>query len=121
MNRLESRYVKKYHIPQEVLDAFITYDWPGNIRELENTIEPMFVMSDGAQLNPALLPGEMRKEAPPYALSSFKSVSEAATKNAEKRMIKDVLGAHNQNRTQAAKMLGSSRRTLQNKIKEYDL
>jgi len=121
MNRLESRYVKKCHIPQEVLDAFMAHDWPGNIRELENTIERMFVMSDGASLNPDLLPGEIRKLSTPAANSSFKSVSEAATRGAEKHMIENALAANNQNRTRAAKILGISRRTLQNKIKEYDL
>jgi two-component system, NtrC family, response regulator AtoC len=121
LNRLESKYRKKCQIPQEVLDAFIAHDWPGNIRELENTVERMFVMSGGAELNPDLLPGEMRTSPTPAANSSFKSVSEAAAHSAEKRMIENALAANDQNRTRAAKVLGISRRTLQNKIKEYDL
>jgi two-component system response regulator HydG len=84
-------------------------------------IERIFVLSEGATLDPALLPAEMLSGITPARSSNFKSQTEAATRGAEKQMIVNALNETNQNRTRAAKSLGISRRTLQNKIKELDL
>lgn len=121
VKRLEIKYKKTVEVPQEALSAFVGYDWPGNIRELENVIERMFVLSEGTMLDPALLPGDICSKAVPTENASFKSQTEAVTRSAEKQMITDALSATAQNRTKAAKLLGISRRTLQNKIKEYGL
>jgi DNA-binding NtrC family response regulator len=121
VNRLAARYKRSVGIPQEIVNAFVTYHWPGNIRELENVIERIFVLSEGATLDPALLPAEMLSGITPARSSNFKSQTEAATRGAEKQMIVNALNETNQNRTRAAKSLGISRRTLQNKIKELDL
>jgi DNA-binding NtrC family response regulator len=121
VKRLATKYKRMVGISQEVLNAFVGYDWPGNVRELENVIERMFVLSEDAVLDPALLPGEIGSKAAPFVGSSFKSQSEAVTRSAEKQMIMDALHTTAQNRTKAAKILGISRRTLQNRIKEYGL
>jgi two-component system, NtrC family, response regulator HydG len=102
------------------LNAFVAYDWPGNIRELENVIERMFVLSEGAAVDPSLLPGELRSGIPAKN-SSLKSQAEAVAHSAERQMIVNALNTTDQNRTKAARILGISRRTLQNKIKEYSL
>jgi two-component system, NtrC family, response regulator AtoC len=121
VHRLTSRYKRQMGIPAEVLDAFIAYDWPGNIRELENVIERMFVLSEVGILDPTLLPPEMNSTIAPISNSSFKSRTEAVTRSAEKQMVMNALNSTDQNRTRAAKILGISRRTLQNKIKEWGL
>jgi two-component system, NtrC family, response regulator AtoC len=121
IKRLGAKYNRMTTATPEVLRAFVGYHWPGNIRELENVIERMFVLSEGPVLDPALLPNEISLEAAPSENSLFKSQADAVTRSAEKQMIVDALDGNAQNRTKAAKFLGISRRTLQNKIKEYDL
>jgi DNA-binding NtrC family response regulator len=121
MNRLTAKYKRNVGIPQDVLSAFVAYDWPGNIRELENVIERMFVLSEGSILDMALLPHEMHSEITPAVNCGFKSRTDAAAHSVEKQMIVNALNTNDQNRTRAAETLGISRRTLQNKIKEYDL
>jgi transcriptional regulator with PAS, ATPase and Fis domain len=121
LHRLETRYRRRSQIPSEVLNAFSAYDWPGNIRELENVIERMFVLSEGSTLDPGLLPDEIRSGIPPAHSSSFKSQREGVVRSTEKQMIINALNTTDQNRTRAAKALGISRRTLQNKMKEYGL
>jgi two-component system, NtrC family, response regulator AtoC len=121
LKRLGTKYRRTVSVTREALNAFVGYDWPGNIRELENVIERMFVLSEGTVLDPALLPGEICSSAVSTQSSSFKSQAEAVTRSAEKQMITEALNTAAQNRTKAAKILGISRRTLQNRIKEFDL
>ena len=121
IHRLENRYRRRVGIPDEILDTLIACDRPGNIRELENVMERMYVLPEGPMLDPKLLPVEMRSGIAPSTDSSFKSRTEAAARGAEKRMIVDALNATGQNRTRAAKIPGISRRTLQSKIKDFDL
>jgi DNA-binding NtrC family response regulator len=121
VHRLAAKYNRSVEIPQEVLNAFFFYGWPGNIRELENVIERMFVLSEGAILDAALLPAEMNHKVASDENFSFKSRTEAAVRVAEEQMIVNALNTTDQNRTRAAKSLGISRRTLQNKIKELGL
>ncbi len=121
LSRLTARYRRRVGIPPEVFNAFVSYDWPGNIRELENVIERMFVLSEGTILDPALLPNEMHPGDAAAADSSLKSRTEAIIRSAERQIIMNALNSAHQNRTRAAKVLNISRRTLQNKIKEFDL
>jgi two-component system, NtrC family, response regulator AtoC len=121
IDRLATRYKRSVEIPPEILNAFIAYDWPGNIRELENVVERMFVLSEGAMLDTALLPVEMNSQNVSDANSSFKSRTETVARSTEKQMIANALNSTDQNRTRAAELLGISRRTLQNKIKEFGL
>jgi len=105
----------------EVIDAFLRHDWPGNIRELENAVERMVLMSDADALGPELLPAELRGTTANAAPSNFKERLDEIVCTSEKQMIVDALNKIDQNRTRAAELLGISRRTLQNKIKEYGL
>jgi two-component system response regulator AtoC len=121
-----TKFATKYrrtvtHIAPEVIAVFSSYDWPGNIRELENVLERMMVMSEEDILGLDLLPTEISGKTLTPGPSGLKEKLESISSITEKQMIIDALNQSNQNRTRAAKLLGISRRTLQHKIKEYGL
>jgi two-component system response regulator AtoC len=115
----ERRPVKQ--VRPEVIDAFLRHDWPGNIRELENTVERIALMSDSDELGPELLPAELCGPISGPSRLGFKERLGDIVCSSEKQMIEDALNKTGQNRTWAAELLGISRRTLQNKIKEYGI
>ncbi|HUW62451.1 MAG TPA: sigma-54 dependent transcriptional regulator [Candidatus Bathyarchaeia archaeon] len=95
---------------------FIEYDWPGNVRELQNAVERAVVLSSDPVLRPEhfLLGGYRPARPADGGLQPGVTVSEM-----EKRLILKTLEHCRQNRTQAAKLLGISVRTLRNKLNEY--
>jgi two-component system response regulator HydG len=95
------------------------YAWPGNIRELENAIQRAVVLSRGETIFPEHLPAKVQAVAgngPDDAPRVGKTIREV-----ERDTIIKALEETGGNRTHAAKILGISRRTLQNKIKEYEI
>lgn len=100
----------------EVLKIFQTYSWPGNLRELSNVIKRVTLLTTGNVIQKEILPAELSAEpAGPSTASSF------SAKTNEKELILKVLREVNNNKTKAAKLLNFSRKTLYNKLKEYDL
>ncbi len=100
-------------IPAGVFQNMREYPWPGNIRELENVLERAIIVSKGTELHiPDMgdISGSGRLK---------KSVGEL--KAIEKEAIRNALSQTGGNRTMAAKMLGISVRSLQYKIKEYEI
>jgi len=122
LKKSTTKYKKRLSsISSEVIAAFSNYDWPGNIRELENVLDRMVLMSETDMLNLDQVPAEIRGTVPIVETPTFKEKKEEISRITEKQMIIDALNKTKQNRTKAAKLLGISRRTLQNKIKEYGL
>ncbi len=103
----------------EVLRIFMLYPWPGNIRELENTVERAVILCPGElisirELPPQLLPDDLETDtAAPQAPVTLRDM--------EREMIRSTLAQHNGNRSKTAKVLGVARQTLLNKLKEYDI
>lgn len=100
----------------EVLNIFQTYSWPGNLRELSNVIKRATLLTTGEVIQKEVLPFEL--SAAPKTENSPDSFS---AKTNEKKLILKVLEEVNNNKTKAAKLLNFSRKTLYNKLKEYDL
>ncbi|MEW5866985.1 MAG: sigma-54 dependent transcriptional regulator [Bacillota bacterium] len=113
------------HVSQEGMRMLMAYDWPGNVRELENCIERAVIFARGPVIEPDSLyigipainsqaaPGTRAAQATPGKARSIREV--------EKAHILQVLSETNRNRTEAARILQISRRTLLNKIKEYGI
>jgi DNA-binding NtrC family response regulator len=98
------------------------YDWPGNIRQLRNTIRTMVVMCDRNKLDVHDIPPEIAQR-PQLASSSNATTGLAGVSlnDLEKQAIIDTLAKTKGNREKAAKILGIGERTLYRKIKEYNL
>lgn len=107
-------------VEEDVYQTLADYDWPGNIRELENTIESIVVLCEGGRITKNDLPKKLTSA----SSSCFSSVSEyggtLSLKEQEIMHIIEVLEKNNGNRTITAKELGISRRTLQYKLKALE-
>ncbi len=99
-------------ISPQALQLLMDYSWPGNVRELENVIERAIAIGQGDALLPQHLPKELRQE------PSFPKVG-TPLKEMEKQLILKTLEQTSGNQTKAAKILGITRQTLINKLKEY--
>jgi two-component system response regulator HydG len=109
-------------ITQAAMTALTNYDWPGNIRQLRNTIRTMVVMCDRDQLDIQDIPADMRQVRQLGPGSRPPAGPPAASLNEiEKQAIAETLAKTKGNREKAAKILGIGERTLYRKIREYDL
>ncbi len=99
------------------------YGWPGNVRELENIIQRIMALSTSEILDVPDLPEEIRgmEAGTEGKAKDLKDFARETTGHVEKSKILDALAQTNGNVTHAAKALGISRATLQNKMKLYGL
>lgn len=110
------KYVQKYARPElkisrHALDKLTEYSWPGNIRELQNTIEKAVILSEDNIIKPEDL--YLRPVIREIGADSFPTLEEM-----EQNMIRAALDKHNGNYTAAAEQLGITRQTLYNKLKK---
>ncbi|MCB2207133.1 MAG: sigma-54 dependent transcriptional regulator [Bacteroidetes bacterium] len=117
---LVNHFLKKYctsmsrdliSIDPAALKRLQEYDFPGNVRELENMIERAIVIGNGKQITLKDLPLERNSIG-----SSYKSLDEL-----EKKYILEILNKHDWNISRSARALKVDRVTLYNKIKKYNL
>ena len=104
----------------EVLSRLMTYDWPGNIRELENTIERAVILCLGEQITLQVLPPHFFPGAVTPQTAS-RTPDEMTLRDLEKEAIRATLQRTGNNKSMTARVLGIARQTLLNKIKEYNL
>lgn len=128
-NQTLSKSVKS--IDEEVKSFFLSYAWPGNIRELKNVINYAVLVAKDDTLHLRDLPEDLisnnhnnSNNSTPLNVSSFEPGSlllKDVTALAESKAIQKALELANQNKTKAAELLGIDRKTLYNKLNAYGL
>jgi two-component system response regulator HydG len=109
-------------ITEECRQLLLDYLWPGNVRELENAIERGIILMRGSELTEKSLPltvqnhGERRRQ---QAMNTAES-EPASLFDVEKQAILKTLEETGGNKSEAARRLGITRKTLLNKLNRYD-
>ncbi len=101
----------------DALSAIDAHEWPGNVRELENRIKRAVIMADGKLVHAEDLDFEADEEEESAAVLNLK----AAREQSDRRVIRHALSRSEGNISNTAKLLGISRPTLYDLLKQYDL
>lgn len=131
LSEMESQYGRSLEIAPEALEALENYDWPGNIRELVNTLEFAFVQSDGPNILPSHFPAEIfsHSAAPAYQAGTTEAgrnmpmayYRSHMQPDEEKALIAHTLKETGGNKAAAARKLGMSRTTLWKRLKHFGM
>jgi DNA-binding NtrC family response regulator len=98
--------------------ALYNYPWPGNVRQLRNSIESAVVLSKGSTITPDDLPPNIRGET---GGDLVRLAVGASLADVEKEVIRSTLAREGGNKSRTAEILGIGRKTLHRKIEEYGL
>jgi DNA-binding NtrC family response regulator len=119
-NRMKTKV--KTSISQKAMEILMEYDWPGNIRELENVIERAAILCRNNMIEPADLSLPNAPMALPASGSGDQKIGTAvALKEIERYHIEGVLRSFRGNKAESAKVLGISLKTLYTKIQQYQI
>ena len=131
LTKFHSEGKRRVTLSPDAVELLTQYDYPGNVRELENLLERAVILSDGSVITPHELhihpvdaqPTEPESAAPtpPLPHGSLSEISRQAVEEAEKQAILDALRSTAWNRVKAAKMLHIDYKTLRLKIRRYGL
>jgi len=108
-------------IEADALAALKSYDWPGNIRELEHTIERAVLLGKGSRIGLEDLPPNVVATGQSSIVMAQALTRQLTLRDLEREYVAKVLESTNGNKTEAAKILGVDRTTLYRKLEEYKL
>ena len=109
-------------LSREVLEVLGVYPFPGNVRELENLIERMVVLSDGAEITLADVPGNVTAPTQSIGNVRFELPAEnISLDEVEREIIRYALAMHNGNQSQTARYLGITRSALIYRMQKFSL
>jgi len=121
-NQTLNKHVKE--VDSKALELLMNYKWPGNVREVENTIERAVVLTDGEKIELDNLPFEIQNfqnEVPMVPMAEEEYSVKKASRMLEMGLIRKALRKTKGNHTQAARLLEISHRALLYKIKDYGI
>lgn len=127
-------FMERYDIENKVefsddcIELFMGYDWPGNVRELKNVVERCVVLSEGGKIEPDAIPSRIHGSENVFPVGSRTAQNDniiqipigTSLEEIEHRVIDKTLDSVDNNKTEAAKILGFSRKTLHNKLDKYE-
>ncbi len=103
-------------VTSDTMQMLMDYSWPGNVKELENSIQHAFLLAEGNEIKREFLPSRILNEVLTEKDDGITSFEEN-----EKRFLIKTLQKCNWNKLQSAKQLNVSRSTLYSKLKKYNL
>lgn len=109
------------------MDAFRAHNWPGNVRELKNVVERCVVLSNGGEIDIGSIPSKISENTKSYLINYGSSSKNdilqipigTSFEKVERQVIGHTLQSVDNNKTEAAKILGFTRKTLHNKLDKY--
>jgi DNA-binding NtrC family response regulator len=126
-NYFTDRYnIEDVEFTDECIEIFMDYDWPGNVRELKNVVERCIVLSEDDKVNLDAIPSRIHHSENIYPVgnSSQNNILQipigTSLEEIEQQVIDQTLFSVDNNKTEAAKILGFSRKTLHNKLDKYE-
>jgi DNA-binding NtrC family response regulator len=112
-------------ITPEALELLELYEWPGNVRQLQNVIERAVVLTNSDSIDPGILPGEIVKPWPGFKKSGdslpYREAKERCLSDFETEYLKSLLSKTSGNITEAAKIAGVNRKTIHRLLKRYNI
>ena len=128
VNYLIQKFSEEYvdaepkQVSQRAMSALCRYDWPGNVRQLENYLHRIYVLSEDASIDLDQLPPEIIDTSLPTTdLEIDIPESGVSLEEIIKEYVSAALTKTNGTQTKAAELLGISRRQLQHRMQSYDL
>ncbi|MHB1048512.1 MAG: sigma-54-dependent transcriptional regulator [Bacteroidota bacterium] len=112
---------KKLTFSKEAWDTLVRYDYPGNVRELENIMQRAVIFSRGEHITREDLPLNVRPAAAESTLPAEPKDLQQQVDRLEKELIFDALRMYGNNQTKAAKQLGLTERNLRYKLKKWGM
>jgi DNA-binding NtrC family response regulator len=106
---------------RDALERLVAYDWPGNIRELRNLVERLQILHEGSEVRASDLPAELRRAPEPAEVHDDPEPALVPLAQVERRHVERVLAATGWNKARAARVLEVDVKTLNKKIRDFNL
>jgi len=124
-HREDKNSKERIKITPQALQAFLVYNWPGNIRELENMVQRILTLKeDDKEIRIEDIPPEITGESPNFVIADslydYQTLKEA-TEEFERRFIVHKLNQLDWNKTKTSELINLGRRNLHKKITKYDI
>jgi Nif-specific regulatory protein len=123
LQKVSREYSRRLHFTPSALDRLANYDWPGNVREMENLIERLVILAEGDRIETALIEPYLTAEASGITRESKDDdgIHKPSLRDIEKNEVIAALRRNNWVQRRAAEELELTQRQIGYKIKKYDL